>query len=87
MSYTEKECGNKQTEGPEILTLGNSGTVTGRLSSQYVPRMRKHEFKPHINQDFGGLTSGRALNYMKFLREVQEIYSDFIYLKVCSQSK
>lgn len=43
--------------------------------------MREHGFKPHINPDLRGLSSGKTLDYMKFIRKVQEIYSDFMYLK------
>lgn len=43
--------------------------------------MREHEFKPHINPDFRDLSSGKTLDYMKFVQKVQEIYSDFMDLK------
>lgn len=47
-----------------------------------------HELKPHINPDFRVLSSGKTLDYMKFVRKVQEIYSDLMYLKpVLSQTK
>jgi len=43
--------------------------------------MRGHGFKPHRSPDLRGLSSGKTLDYVKFVRKVQEIYSDFMYFK------
>lgn len=80
--------GVSKQKGQKSSPSGNCGTDTERLWSQYFSRTKEHEFKPHINPDFRGLSSGRTLDYMKFVRKVQEIYSNFMDLKsVLNQTK